>query len=196
MCRSGFGMFLLVAVATACSEPSTTIGTSAEGLASFFTQECLDQGAADLARREWRGPFCLDECGSLDGYYRWEAQGDDGSPVLVEVRWAPYPPGGPPSGQLNCSVSVASAHADALRGAVSELQVDGLDLRSDPDALSSRVDAWRAPSAAQAIVLEWHESPAEFDARMQDTSTNTSWYRSDLVRRQVYPVELSVIYRK
>lgn len=197
MGRLGLNVFLLVAVVTtACGELGATVEISSRNMADFFTRECLQQNAAEIARREWRRPFCLDECGSLDGGFRWEATGDDGSLILVELQWTPsLPGGGPPSGEINCSVSVATAHADALRAAVSVLQVDGLNLRSEPEALGPSLSAWRAPTARQLISIERHESLAEFDARRRNESLSGSWYRDDLVRRQPYPIELSVIYR-
>lgn len=174
--------------------------TSAEGLAAFFTAECIEQRNAEWVRRRWRAIPCLDECASIDGDFSWTVPADDGSTVLVEMTWAPRPPVSPPAGALNCSISVADVHRGDLRAAIAFLRLEGLDLASSPETLNENLVVWREASRTHALTLERHESPEEYDRRMAAEGGpanmfNSTRYRAQLARRQSSPWELAVIYQ-
>jgi hypothetical protein len=192
----------------ACSSPQSAerrppnarpVAATPDGFAAFFTEECIEQQNAEWVRRQWKAIPCLDECAWIDGDFSWTVPANDGSTIMVEMSWVPRPPGGPPPGLMNCSLSVSTANGARLRQSISRLHLQGIDFSAPP--LSRREDyfVWRGAPGGALLRLERYESPEEYDERVatDDRSANSNsndWYRNLLVRRQEFPWELAVIY--
>lgn len=148
--RTGYGFWLaFVCLAlVGCSErpgsatppDSQVVSPTPAGLATLFRQECLEQrhrswAAARVAdRRRQCGPFDTGDCyARVDPEVSWKLHVVGHGDVKVALSWWTVWPG-PPSGNLDCTISTQEPLGEALQSASQLVRRDDAQFNDLKDA--------------------------------------------------------------
>jgi hypothetical protein len=151
--------------------------TSPEGLADFFTRECLGQAGATRARAEFRRArdACLGDSQCLNRLpdeIAWTVAAPGKEKLEVVYDWRGLESRDPPaSGRLGCSLAFSDDLQANMRTAITRLRVDGRGFSKTENKyafdLLDSIESWDSgPSSPSQLVLtlQHYPSPDKPDA--------------------------------